>query len=87
MPTKTLNVQLFINDKNVLSNIPVDEIEINVNGGYTHWNKWKEQAQGSGSFFIGVDLSRFATLARDQAINRSTLPDTFISQLRGKQHG
>ncbi|WP_332604171.1 hypothetical protein [Acinetobacter sp. ESBL14] len=79
MPTKTLNVQLFINDRNVLSNFPVDEIEINVNGGYTHWNKWKDQAQGNGSFFIGVDLSRFATLARDQAINRSILPGTFIS--------
>lgn len=83
---KSPSIQVFLNNQSVLSKLPVDEIEINVNGGYTHWNEWVQPTQNTGHISLGIDLSRSATVERDQAINRSTLAGTFISQLKGKQH-
>lgn len=81
MSSKTLASQVFIDGKRIGSTFPLDGIDINVNGGCTQWNRWKQLAQGNGSFSIGIDLSGFATLVRDQAINRSTLPGTLISKI------
>lgn len=84
---KTLATQVFLNNQCVLSKLPVDEFEINVNGGYTHWNRWVQPTQNTSHISLGIDLSWSATVERDQAINRSIVSGTFISQLKGKQHG
>lgn len=83
---KTLATQVFLNNQCVLSKLPVEELEINVNGGYTHRKQWVQPSQNTGHISLEIDLSRSATVERDQAINRSTLAGTFISQLKGKQH-
>ena len=64
----------------------VDNIEINVNGGYTIWNRWTEHRPGQ-AYFLGIDLCREATIARNQSINCSTVPGTLISRLKGKTNG
>ena len=40
MRPKTLGFHIFLNGESLEKKLPVDEIEINVNGGYTHWNRW-----------------------------------------------
>lgn len=87
MRPKTLGFHIFLNGECLQTTLPVDEIEINVNGGYTHWNRWIAPTQHIGHILTGIDLSRSATVERDQAINRSTVAGAFISQLKGKQHG
>ena len=87
MRPKTLGFHIFLNGESLQTTLPVDEIEINVNGGYTHWNRWVQPTQNTGHISLGIDLSRSATVERDQAINRSTLSGAFISRLKGKQHG
>ncbi|ENV09306.1 hypothetical protein F966_01962 [Acinetobacter higginsii] len=71
MRPKTLAIQVFLNKESVLSKLSVDEREINVNGGYTHWNRWKQSTHSKGSILLGVDLFRSTTFERIQAINRS----------------
>lgn len=66
---------------------PLEAVEFNVNGGYTVWNRLRTSAPKRDLKFLGIDLCGSATLARDQAINRSILPGTFISKIKGKQHG
>ena len=83
MSFKTTSIQVFLNNQSVLSKLPVDEIKINVNGGYTRWNRLKQSAYGNGSFSIGVDLCRSATLERNQTTNRSLMRGTLIFTLGG----
>lgn len=87
MRPKTLGFNLITEGENGQSHFPIIKFQINVNGGYTDWNRWTEHTTHQDLLFSGIDLCRSATVERDQAINRSIVPGTFISQLKGKQHG
>ncbi|MDM1022084.1 hypothetical protein QSV37_17570 [Acinetobacter sp. VNK23] len=86
MKPRNIDFTLFAKTEDGFQAIPIGSVEINVNGGYTFWNRWEEPSLVP-SHFLGIDLDRPATKARNQAINRLTIPGTLISQIIGKTYG